>query len=413
MKSGSVLGIALAAFVVLAGTVARAEQGSFAEEQRGKYLAAVGDCQACHTAEGGKPYAGGRPVSTPFGVIYSPNITPDRETGIGTWTDEQFYRAMHGGIAADGDHLYPAFPYPWFTKASRADVDAIRAYLKDIPPVSQRRPKNTLPWPIDERIAMTAWNKLFFAPGTYKGDPHKSDTWNRGAYLVEGLGHCGACHTPTNLLGASKASAQYRGGNLDNWYAPDIASDLRQGLANWSVDDIVSFLKTGRNATDIAYGPMAEVVRNSTSQMTDDDLKAVAIYLKSLPAKGGNETASRPGGAVIKSGGAIYADSCSECHRADGTGVAQMFPSLKSSAMVQSTDATSIIRLILNGGRGATTAAAPTQVSMPSFGWKLSDAQVAAVATYIRNDWGNHAAPVSAGDVHSVRQAVRTAASDN
>lgn len=413
MRTGSVVGITIALFVALSGVVARAEQGSFAKEQRGKYLAAVGDCQSCHTAEGGKPYAGGRPIPTPFGVIYSPNITPDHETGIGTWSDEQFYRAMHGGITPKGEQLYPAFPYPWFTKATRADVDAIHAYLKDIPPVSQHRPGNKLPWPLDERIAMKAWNKLYFDPGTYKRNPHKDETWNRGAYLVQGLGHCGACHTPTNLLGASEAGARYRGGTLDNWYAPDIASDLPQGLASWSEDDIVSFLKTGRNAKTIAYGPMGEVVRNSTSKMTDDDLKAVAVYLKSLPAKGGNEATSQVGTAVIKSGGAIYADSCSECHRADGTGVAQMFPSLKNSAMVQSKDATSIVRLILNGGRGAATSAAPTQVSMPSFGWKLSDAQIAAVATYIRNAWGNHAAPVSAGDVHSVRQAVRTAASDN
>jgi len=257
---------------------------------------------------------------------------------------------------------------------------------------------------------MGAWNWFFFTPGTYKSDPNKSAEWNRGAYLVEGLGHCGACHTPTNIAGAAKHGDAYQGGVLDNWFAPDLTDNSREGLGSWTEDDIVRFLKTGRTATAVAYGPMAQVVRDSTSHLTDADLKAIAAYLKGVtgPKPG---TPGRPAANVATAGEAIYVDTCSACHQSQGQGVPGMFPALKGTSIVQSRDPTTIIRLILNGGQAVATDQHPTPVSMPDFGWKLSDQQVAAVASYVRSAWGNQAAPVSAGDVRSVRGAVQAASS--
>ncbi len=217
----------LTAFIATAAlspwTAAWSEQLSYGQAERGRYLVEAGDCQACHTKAGGQPFAGGRAIQTPFGVIYSPNITPDHDTGIGAWSDDQFYRAMHQGIAANGDHLYPAFPYPWYTKVTREDALAIRAYLSTLDPVKAERRSNDLDWPLNHREVMAGWNELFFKEGQFSADPKKSPEWNRGAYLVEGLGHCGACHTPTNIFGAAKTSERLQGGTLQDWYAPDLA----------------------------------------------------------------------------------------------------------------------------------------------------------------------------------------------
>lgn len=408
------VGGAIVALVLLGGSIAApAQVGEFAQQQRGRYLVDAGDCFACHTAESGKPFAGGRPIETPFGIIYSPNITPDPQTGIGAWTSDQFYRAMHEGIAADGTHLYPAFPYPWFTKVTREDVDAIRAYLRTVPAVKNRRPDNTLPWPLSYPFAMVGWNTLFFDAGTFKPDDKKSGEWNRGAYLVEGLGHCGACHNPKNFLGATDKSGGFTGGELQHWFAPDLASDKRDGLGSWSKDDIVAFLKTGHNDHTVAYGPMVQVIEDSTSKLHDSDLKAIATYLKSLPARSDEGKPDKPDQHVADAGKAIYADTCSACHQIGGEGVKGMFPPLKGSAVVQSKSPLTAVRLILNGGHAAWTKKDPNPVSMPSFGWKLSDEQVAAVATYVRSAWGNSASPVSEGDVHDLRQAVQAVTSAN
>ncbi|MGA9868801.1 MAG: c-type cytochrome [Acetobacteraceae bacterium] len=400
----------LAACLALAIPAARAEQGSFERIQRGRYLVQAGDCAACHTPEGADTMSGGVPLRTPFGTIYSANISSDAETGIGAWTDAQFYRAMHEGISADGGRLFPAFPYPWFTKVTRDDVDAIRAYLRTLPAVKMRPPENSFPFPLVPGIAMGAWNWVFFTPGTYKPDPNKSPEWNRGAYLVEGLGHCGACHTPTNIAGSAKHGDAYQGGVLDNWFAPNLTNNPVAGLGSWTEDDIVSFLKTGRTATAVAYGPMAQVVRDSTSYLTESDLKAIAVYLKGMtgPKPG---APGRPAANVVTAGEAIYVDTCSACHQSQGQGVPGMFPALKGTAMVQSDNPTTIIRLILNGGQAVATDQHPTPVSMPDFGWKLSDEQVAAVASYVRSAWGNQGAPVSAGEVRSVRDGVQAASS--
>jgi mono/diheme cytochrome c family protein len=395
------------ALIGLACATAQAAQGSYAQLERGRYLTRVGDCEACHTAPGGQPFAGGRAMQTPFGTIYTPNITSDAVTGIGAWTDQQFYRAMHDGIDAEGEKLYPAFPYPWFTHTTREDVDAIRAYLRSLPAVRASTPANDLMWPLGHRGLMTAWNSLYFDAGTLKPDSNKGEQWNRGAYLVEGLGHCGACHTPTNFLGASKKDDRFEGGELANWYSPNLKNDARQGLGSWSEDDIVEFLKTGRTARAVAYGPMSDVIEHSTRYWTESDLRAAAVYLKSLSGSSDSASGNELAADVATTGEAIYMDTCSACHHKDGQGVPHMFPALARDPIVQSQSPTTIVRLILNGGRGVATQEHPTPVSMPSYGWKLSDAQVAAVASYVRNAWGNHAPAVSASDVGELREATQ------
>ncbi|RWM12407.1 MAG: cytochrome c [Mesorhizobium sp.] len=387
------------------GPLAHGQIGDFAKQERGRQLVAAGDCEACHTAQDGRPFAGNRPIETPFGTIYSANITPDPETGIGAWTEAQFYRAMHEGIASDGRRLYPAFPYPWFTRATREDVDDIRAYLRTLEPVRSVQRPSEFAWPLNHRFAMAGWNGLFFTPGEFVPDKNKSAEWNRGAYLVEGLGHCGACHTPKDVFGAAKTSQSYQGSEIQNWFAPNLTDDSRTGLGSWSEQDIVGFLKTGRNQRTTAYGPMAPVIEDSTSKMTDSDLKAIAVYLKSLPASPA-EAAATPAANVMMAGKNIYIDQCSACHQLGGDGVPKMFPSLKGSAAVQSRQPLSVVRLVLNGGHGASGPGNPTAFSMPSFGWKLSDDQIAAVTTYIRNAWGNKADPVEAGDVKALRSSV-------
>ncbi|MGX7877453.1 c-type cytochrome [Mesorhizobium sp. ORM6] len=394
--------------MVAFGPFAHGQIGDFAKQEHGRQLVAAGDCVACHTAEGGRPFAGDRPIETPFGIIYSANITPDAETGIGAWSDEQFYRAMHEGIAANGTRLYPAFPYPWFTKVTREDVDDIRAYLRTLEPVRSTPRPNEFPWPLNHRIAMAGWNGLFFTPGEFKRDKNQSTEWNRGAYLVEGLAHCGACHTPKDVFGADKDSQRYQGSEIQNWFAPNLTGEQRTGLGTWSEQDIVSFLKTGRNERTTAYGPMAEVVKDSTSRMTDADLKAIASYLKSLPPSSVDAPAT-PNRDVMKQGQNIYLDQCSACHQLGGDGAKNMFPSLKGSAAVQSREPLSVVRLILNGGHAASVPGSPKLLSMPSFGWKLSDDQIAAVATFVRNAWGNRADPVSSDDVKALRESVEAA----
>ena len=358
-------------------------------------------------SQGGKPFAGGRPIPTPFGTIYSANITPDRQTGIGAWTNDQFYRALHQGIGADGENLYPAFPYPWYTKITREDADAIRAYLAALDPIKSQRPANTLDWPLNHRIVMDAWNELFFKPGTFKSDTAKSPEWNRGAYLVEGLGHCGACHTPTNFLGATKTDSRLQGGTLQDWYAPSLAGDLRNGLGAWSVDDIVTYLQTGRNARTTAYGPMSEVITFSTSKLNDADLKAIAVYLKDIPAGASDAKPGQVDSKILETGQAIYVDNCSACHRSNGEGLPGMFPPLKGDATVQDRNPTTVIRLILNGAHAAVTDARPTPLSMPAFDWKLTNVQIAVLANYVRNSWGNAGPTVSASDVQSLRQSLQ------
>jgi mono/diheme cytochrome c family protein len=374
--------------------------------RRGRYLASAGDCMSCHTRAGGHPFAGGLGLQTPFGTIYSSNITGDRETGIGAWTPAEFYGALHKGTSEDGDRLYPAMPYPHFTVLGRADTDAILAFLKSVPAEHYSPPANRLPFPLDIRWVMIGWNMLNFSPHGFKGDPRQSAAWNRGAYLVEGPGHCGACHTEKTVLGAEKSDKALQGSVIENRFAPDLTGNPRTGLGRWSAADIFEYLRTGRNQHAGAVGQMAEVVTYSTSLLSDADLNAIVTYLKSLPA--GPDTASAaPSAAAMRAGGAVFSDACTACHLAGGKGQPRMFPPLPGSAVAQQRDPTGVIGLILAGGRTAPTLTRPGFQTMPSFAWKLDDQEVADVATYVRNAWGNHASPVSADQVHKVRSKLR------
>ena len=375
----------------------------FTQVQRGKYLTELGDCAACHTASGGKPYAGGRPIQTPFGTIVSPNITPDRGTGIGAWSQADFVRVMQDGIARGGKHLYPAMPYTYYTHVSRDDDLAIQAYLSTIPAVQNKVVSNQLPFPLSIRALMAGWNLLFFKPGRFTPDPQKPAVWNRGAYLVTGLGHCGACHTAKNFLGADLGAQALQGEPIQNWFAPNITSDRRRGVGGWPADELVAYLRSGHNKSAAASGPMGEEVAMSSTFMDDADLQAIALYLKGLPAKADNVAAAQPDGATMKLGAAIYADECSACHTPKGEGIAELFPALNGAPSVQSRGATSIIRVVLQGAKSVATVQAPTGPAMPAFGWMLSDAQIAAVATYIRNSWGNAAPSVNEADVRRDR----------
>ncbi len=395
---------ALAATALLAGA-SRATDFDYAKLEKGRKLVDAGDCVACHTQDKSKPFAGGRAIPTPFGTIYSANITPDRETGIGAWTADDFYRAMHEGIGPHGERLYPAFPYPYFTRMTRDDVEAVRAYLMSLDPVSNMPPPNDLIWPLNIRTFMAGWNMLFFKKGAFQPDPNKSAEWNRGAYLVEGPGHCGACHTPKNIFGADKPSKALQGGLIQNWTAPNLTAQASEGLGRWSANDIVEYLKTGRNRLSGATGLMAEVVINSTSKMSDADLKAIAVYLKDVGASP-TPSASAPDRTVMQAGEAIYRDSCAACHQGDGKGVPHMFPPLQGNAVAQQTDSTTVLRVILEGAKTVATTKRPTTSAMPAYGWKLDNQQVAAVATYIRNSWGNHAGAVGSDKVANMRSAI-------
>lgn len=373
--------------------------------RRGRYLVIAGDCVSCHTRAGGPPFNGGRGLRTPFGTIYTPDITGDGATGLGKWTTAQFFRALNDGVAADGTHLYPAFPFPHFTIIPRGDSDAILAYLKSVPGEAYTAPSNRLPFPIDLRISALAWHVLFFRNHAFHPDSSKSASWNRGAYLVEGPEHCGACHTPRNLFGAEEKSRLLQGATLDNWVAPDLTGNPRTGLGRWSAAEIVQFLKTGRNAHSDAAGSMAEVVSYSTSLLSDEDLKGIASYLKSLPPSAAQkaETADE---RSMRAGAAVYSDSCTACHYARGQGSPGLFPPLAGSAVTQQSDPAAVIRLTLAGGRAGPTPTRPSPISMPAFAWKLTDQEVADVVTYVRNSWGNRASPVSADDVAKLRKSL-------
>jgi mono/diheme cytochrome c family protein len=390
------------------GTAADPDGQAFDRIAKGRYLTTVADCYACHTVlDAGKPFAGGRPIETPFGIITSSNITPDNETGIGAWSDQQFVDAVRRGVRPNGSRLYPAMPFPAYTKMTRDDVLAIRAYLATVEPVHQPVKANTLPFPFDIREAMRPWDALYFTEGEFQPDSGQSADWNRGAYLVQGPGHCTACHTPKTSLGGDKSGDNLRGFNLQGWFAPDITADTSQGLGQWSEADITGYLRSGHNRMTAATGPMAEEIINSTSQYNDSDLHAIATYLKSLPARQ-DRAPAQAGQPVMAAGQAIYRDQCSACHGLDGQGVAMLFPSLAQSSLAHASDPTSAIRLVLRGGRSVATKAEPTAPGMPSFGWQLNDEQVAAVLTYIRNAWKTAAAPVSADAVGKARDQLRT-----
>ena len=381
-----------------------------AQLQKGEYLARAGDCIACHTAPGGAPLAGGRAMPTPFGTLYSSNITADQEAGLGSWTADQFYAVMHTGRARDGGLLYPAMPFGSYTKVTRADSDAIFAYLQSVPAVKAPNKPQDLRFPYDNRSLILGWRTLFFKEGTYQPDASKSEVWNRGAYLVQGLGHCAMCHSAINALGGNSESKAFQGGliPMQNWYAPSLTSNKEAGLGTWSIDDISDYLRNGLSHRGAVYGPMAEIVYNSLQYMTNDDTRAMSIYLKSL-AEG-----SPPGVAVSKVpvaessllmrlGRSVYISQCATCHGATGAGMTPQFPPLAGNQSIQMESAVNPLRMVLNGGYPPGTAGNPMPHGMPPFAQKLSDDEIAAVVTYIRLSWGNRGTPVSARQANELR----------
>ncbi len=357
--------------------------------KRGEYLARVGDCFSCHTKEGGPALAGGRQVETPFGTISSPNITPDKDTGIGNWSDDQFYRIMHDGLDDRGEYVYPVMPYDHYTKVTREDVLAIKAFLFSQPAVHAPQPPSHLSFPFNIRASLGVWRALFFKPGEFQPDPQASAEVNRGAYLVEGLGHCGACHTPRNILSGSEHSKQFAGGEISGqgWFAPNISSDIREGIGSWSDQQITDYLRSGvAPGKAVVAGPMAEVVHTSLQYLNDDDVHAMAAYLKATPAKESftEKRLTDPPGAVA------YLTHCASCHQQDGKGLGGAVPPLAGNGAVMAGGPQDVIRTIL-GGMPAQGSYGP----MPGFSTSLTSGQIAEIANYVRSAWSN-AAPATA-----------------
>jgi len=361
----------------------------------GRYQAVLGDCAGCH----GKDLSGGVTLATPFGNLVTPNITPDKDTGIGNYTADDFRAAMKTGVAPGGKRLYPAMPFPYYAKMRDADIDALWSYLKTVRPVRKSVDVNQLRFPFNLRVTMIGWNWL--APSHEGPDVGgKSDAWRRGEYLVNGPAPCGACHSPKTIFGAAKGPLA--GAVLAGWYAPDLTSDRNAGLGRWSASDIVEYLQTGRNAHSIASGPMAEAVENSTSQMTNADLNAIAVYLKDLPASRGNGGAATGVETQMKAGRDGYDINCAACHGRDGKG-SNLFPALAGNPNVLQVRDDTIARVVLAGTRAAATNKAPTGPAMPSLAWKLSNQQAADILTYVRNSWGNAAPAVTPEKIERIR----------
>jgi mono/diheme cytochrome c family protein len=398
---------------------------------QGRYLATVGDCVSCHTRPKGAPFAGGLPLATPFGVIYSANITPDPATGIGKWSEQQFARALREGIAADGRHLYPAFPYTSYTKITDADVHAIYAWLRSLKPVRYTPPPNEMHFPFSIRGLLAGWNLLYLRTGGYVSDPARTSEWNRGAYLVQGLGHCGACHTPRGPLGGERAREALSGGAyldevtdeviddrvaaLDErtvrlWSAANL-TEGPTGLAAWSVDEIAAYLTTGHNARAGAFGPMSLVIANSTSHLTVADIRAIAVYLKSLPPARPPDS-SKADEHRRSAGEIVYTTRCGDCHQSTGLGMprgkdadpSKTAPPLAGNPALQAANPATLINVVLYGAHEAV----PGPLTWPRMsGFELSvgldDEQIAALCTYVRSSWGNRAGPVDAEQVATQR----------
>lgn len=374
---------------------------------RGAYLARAGDCVACHTARGGAAYAGGRALDTPFGRFYGPNLTPDTSTGIGAWSADDFWNALHNGIARGGRLLYPSFPYPNYTRVTRADSDALYAYLRSLAPVRQPNRPHELRFPYDQQALLAGWRLLYFRPGSFEAQPARGAAWNRGAYLVEGLGHCGACHSTRNRFGASADGLD--GGLMPalGWYAPSLAAGGEAGLQGWDKEHIVALLGTGIAPRGAATGPMAEVVARSLQHLTRGDLEAIADYLQALPAGAAPvvRPGPPPGDAVLATGRRLYAAHCADCHGETGQGRQNAYPPLAGNRAVTLTPAVNAIRMTLDGGFPPGTHGNPRPYGMPPFGHELDDAEVAAVLTWIRASWGNSAPQVTAPEVNRHRAA--------
>jgi mono/diheme cytochrome c family protein len=374
---------------------------------KGQYLATVGDCAACHTTQGGIAYAGGRVLATPFGSITAPNITPDQATGLGDWSFEDFWQALHSGKGRHGELLYPVFSYTSYTKVHRDDALAIFAYLQSLPATNNPASPLGLSFPYNVRNSLKAWRALYFKEGEYQVDSSKSASWNRGAYLVQGLGHCNECHIARDSLGGARDDAALSGGQIpeQNWYAPDLSTQANGGLQGWSEQDIVDLLKTGKSSRGTAFGPMAEVVARSTQHMQDDDLRSIAEYLRSLPPRPTMKPVELPYDtkALADRGKDVYEKQCADCHGKDGKGVEGVYPPLDGNSSVNEPTGINATRVVLLGGFPPATQGNPRPYSMPPFAQQLNDADVAAVVTYIRTSWSNRALPVRERDVSTFR----------
>ncbi len=384
-----------------------------ADPVRGQYLAQAADCQACHTAPGGQAYGGGLAMKTAFGKIVSTNITPDPDHGIGRYSLNDFDRAIRRGVAKDGHHLYPAMPYPSFARLSHQDVADLYDYFRHgVAPVAASPPPTHLPFPFNLRWFLIFWDWLFAPHTPFHADIGHDAAWNRGAYLVETLGHCGACHTPRGPAfeerGLTLASGAYlSGGTLEDWHAPSLRGDARTGLGGWSEADIVTFLRTGRARGAMAFGSMSQVVTDSTQYLTDNDRASIAHYLKSLP-RGPLSKTPPPYATQSRQewpGAGLYAQDCASCHGAAGQGRGRA-PRLAGNPAVQSPDPASVIHIVLKGGRAPVTPGTGTAV-MPGFEPALNDREVAELATYVRQGWGNRASSVSAATVRDERRFLR------
>jgi mono/diheme cytochrome c family protein len=382
--------------------------------EQGRYLAIAGNCMSCHTAAGGESFAGGVAFETPFGRLYSTNITPDPETGIGKWTLEQFTQALREGVRPDGAHLYPAFPYTAFTNVTDADAAALFAYLKSLPAVNAPAQENDMSFPFSQRWLLGLWKAMYFEPGRYQPDKSKSEEWNRGAYLVEGLGHCGACHTPRTFLGAEDADRAFHGATykdkiddkLLDWSASDLTSGPN-GLAQWQEAELAQYLHEGHSFRAAVFGGMNEVIANSTSNLTEADTKAIAVYLKSLPPSPAH-SASKPDDDVMQAGSQLYDVHCGTCHLPTGLGSEDTGPPLAGSTVALASDPATLINITLYGAQKPRVGPPekwhePNWKIMEAFGDKVTDEEAAALLTFIRNSWGNQAGEVSVDQVAKQR----------
>jgi mono/diheme cytochrome c family protein len=376
---------------------------------RGAYLARAGNCMSCHSARGATPYAGGRGIDTPFGTVFSSNLTPDSNTGLGRWTSAHFWRAMHNGRSRDGRLLYPAFPYTSYTQVTREDSDALYAYLQSLPPAAQANTAHSLRWPFSTQAALAVWRALYFSPGAYAPEVKQSAEWNRGAYLVRGLGHCSACHSARNALGASDTPLDLAGGliPMQNWYAPSLSSPLEAGVADWRTQHIVDLLKTGVSPRGSVLGPMAEVVLHSTQHLSAQDLGAMATFLQALPPGPATHAAATAAGPApgARAGAKLYEQHCVQCHGDQGQGIAGAYPALAGNRAVTMASTANLVQIVLNGGYAPATAGNPRPFGMPPFVLTLDDSELAALLSYIRSAWGNQAAGLTPAEITRMRSA--------
>ncbi|MEX5495280.1 cytochrome c [Pseudomonas asgharzadehiana] len=384
-----------------------------AQVSRGEYVARLSDCVACHSLPGKAPFAGGLEMATPLGAIHATNITPDRDNGIGTYSLADFDRAVRHGVAPGGRRLYPAMPYPSYAKLSDDDIRAMYAFfMKGVQPASQANIPSDIPWPLNLRWPIALWNGLFAPTAPYAAKADQDALWNRGAYVVQGPGHCGSCHTPRGLAFNEKALDEsgkpfLAGALLDGWYAPSLRQDPNTGLGRWSEPQIVQFLKTGRNRHAVVYGSMTEAFNNSTQFMADDDLAAIARYLKSLP--GDPQRDGTPWQYVATEvrpdtpGAHTYATRCASCHGADGKGQPDWMPPLAGATSALAKETASAINITLNGSQRVVAAGVPDAYRMPAFREQLSDQQIAEVLTFVRGTWGNQAGAVAPEAVGTLR----------